>query len=68
MQEMETVLTAILGGDEKIYRLPDGGSVLVNAESLAAHLDGPKLNRGTFFTPFAGGSGKPLRDLGQGSS
>lgn len=36
--EMTTVLRGILGGEEKLFR-PAGAPVLVNAESLAAHID-----------------------------
>lgn len=32
-------LAKIIGGEERIYTLPSGGRVLVNAESLAGHVD-----------------------------
>ena len=48
VQEVRTVLEGLFGGEEKIYRLPDGGSVVMTAKSLAGHLDGPKLTRGIF--------------------
>lgn len=32
-------LTGIMGGEERIYTLPSGGKMLVNAESLASHVD-----------------------------
>jgi hypothetical protein len=32
-------LRGVLGGEERIYALPTGGTVLVNAESLASHID-----------------------------
>lgn len=34
-----TALTRIMGGEERIYTLPSGGKMLVNAESLASHVD-----------------------------
>lgn len=32
-------LTGIIGGEERIYALPSGGTMLVNAGSLAGHVD-----------------------------
>lgn len=38
-QAAAKALTGIMGGEERIYTLPSGGKMLVNAESLAAHVD-----------------------------
>jgi hypothetical protein len=37
--EAVKALTQIMGSGERIYTLPSGGRVLVNAESLASHID-----------------------------
>lgn len=50
LKEMTGALSKVLGGDEKIFTLPDGGRVLVNAKSLADHLV-KDFTRGAFF-PF----------------
>ena len=50
LDAMTRGLSAVLGGDEKIFTMPDGGRVLVNAKSLSDHL-AKDLNRGAFF-PF----------------
>ncbi|MDG4475429.1 PBECR2 nuclease fold domain-containing protein [Thiovibrio frasassiensis] len=38
-QAAAKALTGIMGAEERIYTLPSGGKMLVNAESLAAHVD-----------------------------
>jgi len=38
-EEAAKALTKIMGDEERIYTLPSGGRVLVNAENLASHID-----------------------------
>lgn len=38
-QAAASALTGIMGVEERIYTLPSGGKMLVNAESLASHVD-----------------------------